>query len=66
MAPLLARSATATGYLSGYFLEVHPDPKTAKSDKDAQLSIPQAQTLLRQIVPLWHDARKFSEIDRQF
>ena len=66
MAPLLARSATATGYLSGYFLEVHPDPKSAKSDKDAQLSIAQGQTLLRQLIPLWRQAQTFSEIDRQF
>ncbi len=66
MAPLLARSATATGYLHGYFLEVHPDPTQAKSDKDAQLSIAQAQTLLRQLIPFWRQAQQFSVTDSQF
>lgn len=66
MAPVLARSATATGYLSGYFLEVHPNPNSAISDRDAQLSIPQAKTLLSQLVPLWHMSRDLSSIDHQF
>jgi len=66
MAPLLARAATATGYLSGFFLEVHPDPLKAKSDKEAQLSLTQAQTLLRQLIPLWRQAQAFSAIDCQF
>lgn len=65
-APVLARAAVATGYLDGFFLEVHTDPPKAKSDKEAQLSIPQAEALLRQIVPLWHAARKFTAIDRSF
>lgn len=65
-APVLARAAVATGYLDGFFLEVHPDPSTAKSDKEAQLSIRQAETLLRQIVPMWRDARKFKDIDSAF
>lgn len=65
-APLLARSATATGYLSGYFLEVHTNPAQAISDKDAQLSPSQAEALLRQIVPMWHAAQGYSEIDEQF
>lgn len=65
-APTLARAATATGYLSGYFLEVHPNPNQAKSDKAVQLSIPQAEALLRQLVPLWHQAKKYKEIDTAF
>lgn len=65
-APVLARAATATGYLSGYFLEVHTDPTKAISDKDAQLNPRQADALLRQIVPLWRQARDFAGIDSQF
>ena len=65
-APVLARAATATGYLAGYFLEVHTDPPKAISDKDAQLNPRQADTLLRQLIPLWHASRDFASIDRQF
>lgn len=65
-APVLARAAAATGYLDGFFLEVHTDPAMAKSDKEAQLTIPQAETLLRQVVPLWHSARKLKTIDAAF
>lgn len=63
-APVLARSATATGYISGYFLEVHPDPKNAKSDKAVQLSLSQAEALLRQLIPMWKEARAFNAKDR--
>lgn len=65
-APLLARAATATGYLSGFFLESHPNPKLAKSDADAQLSLSQAEVLLKQLIPLWRESRSFKEIDQQF
>ena len=65
-APTLARAATATGYLAGWFLEVHPNPPMAISDKDAQLTPVQAESLLRQLVPLWRQARSFIEIDKQF
>ena len=65
-APVLARAATATGYLSGYFLEVHTDPAKAISDKDAQLSIAQATTLLQQLIPFWQESQAFAAIDKQF
>jgi 2-dehydro-3-deoxyphosphooctonate aldolase (KDO 8-P synthase) len=65
-APVLARAATATGYLSGFFLEVHTDPPSAISDKDAQLNLAQADTLLRQLVPLWRQSLSFAAIDEQF
>ena len=65
-APTLARAATATGYLSGYFLEVHSNPSQAKSDKAAQLSITQAEHLLRQLIPMWRAARSYAAIDRHF
>ena len=65
-APVLARAATATGYVDGYFLEVHPEPSRAKSDKAVQLSLAQAETLLRQLVPMWREAQKYSSKDKIF
>lgn len=65
-APVLARAATATGVLSGYFLEVHPNPAAAISDKDAQLNLDQAALLLRQIVPFWRHCQNLAVIDAQF
>lgn len=65
-APVLARAATATGYLAGYFLEVHTNPAQAISDRDAQLNLPQAEVLLRQLIPLWRAARTFAGIDAGF
>lgn len=47
-APHLARAAVAVG-VDALFLEVHPDPANAKSDAAAQLSIPEAAELLRQV-----------------
>ena len=65
-APVLARAATATGYLSGYFLEVHPNPAQAISDRDAQLDPDQATQLLRQLVPLWRASQQLASIDGAF
>ncbi|MBM4251214.1 MAG: 3-deoxy-8-phosphooctulonate synthase [Deltaproteobacteria bacterium] len=65
-APVLARAATATGYLSGYFLEVHTNPTLAISDKDAQLNLKQATALLSQLVPLWQSSKAWSSIDTEF
>jgi 2-dehydro-3-deoxyphosphooctonate aldolase (KDO 8-P synthase) len=62
-APVLARAATATGYLDGFFLEVHTDPNRAKSDAATQLGVEQASTLLRQIVPLWRNVRSLPKQD---
>lgn len=66
MAPVLARAATATGYLSGYFLEVHRNPREAISDRDAQLSIVQAKNLLEQLIPFWHQCKTLNQIDSLF
>lgn len=63
VAPLLARAATATGYLDGYYIEVHPEPCRAQSDREAQLSIPQLTALLEQIVPLWHRCRNLNSLE---
>jgi len=65
-APLLARSAAATGYVDGFFLEVHPTPAKAKSDAAAQLSIPQAEELLTQIVPMLRQAAAWRALDAGF
>jgi 2-dehydro-3-deoxyphosphooctonate aldolase (KDO 8-P synthase) len=32
LAPMLARSAAATGFVDGFFFETHPDPDTSPSD----------------------------------
>jgi 2-dehydro-3-deoxyphosphooctonate aldolase (KDO 8-P synthase) len=65
-APLLARAAASTGYLSGFFLEVHTDPKSAKSDAATQLTVEQAKALLKQCVPILRDSQKLRSIDGQF
>jgi 2-dehydro-3-deoxyphosphooctonate aldolase (KDO 8-P synthase) len=41
----LARAAIAAG-ADGLYLEVHPDPARAKSDRETQLSLGQAEALL--------------------
>lgn len=62
-APVLARSAAATGYCDGFFLEVHPEPEKALSDAATQLSPRQSAVLLEQIVELWRQGKKNSELD---
>lgn len=46
--PALARAATAVG-IDGLFIEVHPNPKKALSDRASMLPLAQAKTLFRQI-----------------
>lgn len=65
-AAVLARAAAATGYLSGFFLEAHPDPSKALSDAETQLTLEQAETLLRQVVPIWRQARAYTDVDALF
>jgi 2-dehydro-3-deoxyphosphooctonate aldolase (KDO 8-P synthase) len=38
-APVLARAAAATGFVDGFFLEVHDDPDHALSDRATQLDV---------------------------
>ncbi len=64
--PVLARSVAATGYASGFFLEIHPDPKKALSDAASQLTIEQGKILLRQVVPMLNQAREWRKIDKEF
>lgn len=65
-APVLARAATSSGYLDGFFLEVHAAPSQAKSDSATQLSITQASHLLRQVVPLWRSVRGLAREDHLY
>ncbi len=65
-APLLARAALATGYVSGLFMEVHPSPKDALSDAATQLSIAQAGILLKELVPLFDQFRSAAEFDESW
>lgn len=65
-APLLARAAAATGYIDGLFIEVHDDPSKARSDAATQLSIDQARTLLRQVVPILKNRDMHSASDSEF
>jgi len=43
---MLARAAVATGSCHVLFIESHPDPAVAKSDKDSQLPLEQLEDLL--------------------
>lgn len=63
-AGLLARSALATGYVDGFYLEVHPDPQNAKSDAMAQLNFEQSRALLNQLTEQSKTARESSAIDQ--
>ena len=47
----LARAAVAAG-ADGLFLEVHPDPESALSDRDTQLSPERAEKLLASLLPI--------------
>ena len=66
LAPVLARAAAGSGYVSGFFMEVHPDPSCAHSDAELQLSLPQASQLVPQLLQLWHTARGMNAIDAGF
>ncbi len=49
--PLLARAAVASG-VDGIFLETHPDPAKAKSDRDCQWPLAQVEPLLRSLLKI--------------
>ena len=65
-APSLARAAIASSYVDGIFMEVHPEPEKANSDKKTQLNFKQAELILKQIIPLWHSVQKTKENDHLF
>jgi 2-dehydro-3-deoxyphosphooctonate aldolase (KDO 8-P synthase) len=50
--PALARAAAAVG-VDALFLEVHPDPASALSDKETQWPLDRAGELLEQVCRIW-------------
>jgi 2-dehydro-3-deoxyphosphooctonate aldolase (KDO 8-P synthase) len=48
----LARAALAVG-VQGLFVETHPDPANAQSDKETQIPLAEMGAFLRQLQPLW-------------
>ena len=56
-APALARAAAATGFVDGFFLEVHDRPDEALSDRSTQLPVGDVPALLREILAVWRAAR---------
>ena len=45
----LARAAAGAG-IDALFVEVHPDPATAKSDQETQLPLAELPSLLKQVL----------------
>ncbi len=56
-APSLARAAAATGFVDGFFLEVHDDPDHALSDRATQLDVATLPALIRSLLEI----RAFAE-----
>ena len=50
--PAMARAAAAVG-IDALFLEVHPDPSKAQSDKETQWPLDKAEELLAQVKRIW-------------
>lgn len=51
-APALARAAAATGFVDGFFLEVHDDPDRALSDRSTQLDVATLPDLVRSLLAI--------------
>jgi 2-dehydro-3-deoxyphosphooctonate aldolase (KDO 8-P synthase) len=51
-APPLARAAAATGFVDGFFLEVHDNPDAALSDRSTQLDVEIVGGLIRSILKI--------------
>jgi 2-dehydro-3-deoxyphosphooctonate aldolase (KDO 8-P synthase) len=56
-APPLARAAAATGFVDGFFLEVHDDPDRALSDRTTQLDVRSLPGLIREVSAIARLAR---------
>jgi len=56
-APALARAAAATGFVDGFFLEVHDNPDAALSDRATQLDVRSVPELLRSLLAISRLAR---------
>jgi 2-dehydro-3-deoxyphosphooctonate aldolase (KDO 8-P synthase) len=57
-APVLARAAAATGFVDGFFMEVHDDPDHALSDRSTQLDVKIIPMLVRSLLELAAAARR--------
>jgi 2-dehydro-3-deoxyphosphooctonate aldolase (KDO 8-P synthase) len=57
-APVLARAAAATGFVDGFFLEIHDDPEHARSDASTQLDVKTLPRLIREILGIAERARR--------
>lgn len=57
-APLLARSAAATG-VDGFFIETHPDPNSALCDGSNMIPLNEMPILLESLLAIWHTAQTF-------
>ena len=51
-APVLARAAAATGFVDGFFLEVHDDPDRALSDSSTQLPVATLADVIRSVLEI--------------
>ena len=59
-APALARAAAATGWVDGFFLEVHDNPDRALSDASTQLDVAMLPELVRSLLAVTVAARGHS------
>jgi len=50
LAPVLARSAAATGYVDGFFFETHPDPDSSPSDGANMIRLEDFAEVLRGVL----------------
>ena len=55
--PVLARAAAGAGF-DGLFVEVHPDPPSARSDADTQWPLAELSSLLEAFAAIWTVARR--------
>jgi 2-dehydro-3-deoxyphosphooctonate aldolase (KDO 8-P synthase) len=58
--PTLARAAAGAG-IDALFVEVHPDPRKARSDRDTQLPLVELPTLLKQVLAVDAARRAITE-----
>ena len=58
----MAKGAVATGMVDGLFIECHPNPNEAKSDKATSLNFDQVKQLLKEIIPIWRLQNETSSI----
>jgi len=58
--PALLAAAAAAG-ADGFFLETHPDPDRALSDRATQWPLEQLEPLLERTLEVWHASRRFAE-----